>query len=84
MARQSPFHSIKFIDGDPSLNNSDFLKTANMVMDPVKDMLEVEEWEARLERNKVPYVLAQVEMTLSKPIRYSRGYVLFTQNGGIG
>lgn len=90
MARPKLFHSVKVLDGDPQMMDlfdrdpDGLIKTQNMVMDPVKDMHEIEFWEDKLTKNKIPYLLTEVEMTLSNPVRYSKGYVLFTQNGSIG
>lgn len=42
-------------------------------------LIDAEEWETILTNRKIPYVLAQIETTLTDPMRFSKGYALFVE-----
>lgn len=50
----------------------------NCFLEPV-DIQTAEEWEYILRSKRVPYVLAEVETVLPDPVRYKRGYAIFTE-----
>lgn len=72
------FTNVKIIEGNECLKTGSVVINENsMLFEPIRDMHEIEDWERRLIKIGVKYVLAQVEVTLENPLRYSRGYVIF-------
>lgn len=79
MAKKLVFDNVVVIEDSHSLLGSKIkIDESNMYTD-LMSIAEIEEIEDRLIQNETPYVLAQVETVLSDPLRYARGYVLFTR-----
>lgn len=80
---QQQYKNVKVIeDTHKLLNKKIFIKEMHAFTDPM-NIVDTEEVENSLSKNGVPYVLAQVETTMTDESgnkRYKKGYVLFTEN----
>jgi hypothetical protein len=82
------YSNIKVIvDSHKYLNEKIFINKLHSFNDPMS-MVDIEELEDGLEKRKIPYVLAQVEMVMAEDeehgVRYKRGYVIFVESHGKG
>lgn len=83
------FRNVKIIE-NKAQNEQIKITEGHLFAGPMK-IQEAEEWEARLEATRTPYVLAEAETSLpidngqeEAPVRFARGYFLFVGEERVG